>query len=209
MKLGYFTLEFDAEIGHDKCHRKRRRDDSPPRDEASNSQTNDCPNSELRLRHGRMVRSTDACLLGRQNYLRGPEPGSPSPSSVAEAQNTQISGAQLVARKQMQNRREIQYMFSKSPTDLAPLLGNLLSDAMRASNQWASERKTGESTTECLTVLIPEGEEEDISITLWAGRRQAARVIEVFRMQWTWSASPSYVSLPPHAQQGLGMTLPL
>ncbi|EEQ85994.1 uncharacterized protein BDCG_09263 [Blastomyces dermatitidis ER-3] len=145
-----------------------------------------------------MVQSTNSCIPDQQNYLREPEAGSRSPSSVAEAQNTQVSGAQLVAGKQTQNTREIQYMFSKSPANLAPLLGDLLSDAMRASNQWASEQRAGESTTECLTVLIPEEVEEDISITLWAGRRQADRIIEIFRMRRTWSASPSRLSLPPH-----------
>nr|KMM69765.1 hypothetical protein CPAG_06079 [Coccidioides posadasii RMSCC 3488] len=208
MKSGYFTLEFNAEIEANKRHRKRRRDDSPPPDEASDGRTTVSPDSELCLRHTTMVRSSGTCLPDHQNYLQEPEGGSRSPTSVAEARNTQVSGTQLVAGKQAQNKREIQYMFSKSPADLAALLGDLLSDAMRASNQWASERRTGESTTECLTVLIPEGVEEDISITLWAGRRQAARIIELFRMQRTWSPSPNHVSPPPHAQQELEMSDP-
>ncbi|KKZ65512.1 hypothetical protein EMCG_08651 [[Emmonsia] crescens] len=114
----------------------------------------------------------------------------------------QATRTKPVAEQQTQKSREIQYMFSKSPTNLVPLVGDLLFNVMHASNQWASERRTGELTMECLMVLIPEGQQD------WAGRRQAAQIIDKFRMQRTWSASPSHLSPPPHGQQELGMTLP-
>ncbi|KAL2359233.1 hypothetical protein RJZ56_007924 [Blastomyces dermatitidis] len=187
-------LEFDAENRTDKarCTGKRRRDDSSSRDRASEGQVNDRD-----IWHDRMAWSSDAHTQDHQDHLQELEAGSRSPSSALKAQNMQETSTMLVARQQTQNSRKIQFMFSKSPTSLIPLLGNLLTDAIHASNQWVSERRTGESTTECLSVLIPEGEEKDISITLWTGRRQAFQIIDMFRMQWTWSASPSHVSPPP------------
>lgn len=79
-------------------------------------------------------------------------------------------------------------MFSKAPTSQIALLGSLLSNAVQASKQWEIERKQEEPTTECLTTLIPEGKNEDISITLWVGRREGLQVLELLKLQWTWSA---------------------
>ncbi|PVH67564.1 hypothetical protein DL98DRAFT_523273 [Cadophora sp. DSE1049] len=84
-------------------------------------------------------------------------------------------------------------MFSKGPTSHIPLLGSLLSDAIQASNQWKMEQRLGESTTDCLTTLIPEGQGEDISITLWVGRIEGLRMLDLFKQQPTWSALPKHL----------------
>ncbi len=47
-------------------------------------------------------------------------------------------------------------MFFKAPTSQIPLLSNLLPDAIQNSLQWKKEREMGESTTDCLTTMIPE-----------------------------------------------------
>jgi len=89
-------------------------------------------------------------------------------------------------------------MFSKAPASHIPLLGDLLSNAVQASNQWEMEKRLKEPTTECLTALVPEGGNKDISITLWTGRREGFQLIDQFNMQWTWPASPSHVLPQPH-----------
>ncbi|OJD15994.1 hypothetical protein ACJ73_08922 [Blastomyces percursus] len=198
----YYTLEFDAKIRANNCHKKRRWDDSFSQDATPDNQTNDY-NCGSEGQRDKEVQSPDANASNRQTWSHAPETGSQPSSRKADTQDMQIKSTTPVAEQQAHKSREIQYMFSKFPTELVSLLGDLLSSAMHASKQWAEERKAGESTTECLTVLIPEGEEEDISITLWAGRRQALRIIEIFRMQWTWSAPPSHVSPPLHGEQEL------
>lgn len=95
---------------------------------------------------------------------------------------------------------EIQYMFSKASAAHVGLLGDLLSNAVQASNQWKSEREAGESRTECLATLIPRGEDKDISITVWVGREEAGQVIDVLRLQRTWSAPPSHLLPQPYTR---------
>lgn len=63
-------------------------------------------------------------------------------------------------------------MFSKAPVSLIPLLSDLIPSAVQSSRQWKEEREAGEPTTDCLTTMIPENENEDISITLWLDRMQ-------------------------------------
>ena len=96
---------------------------------------------------------------------------------------------------------EIQYMFSKAPTSQISLLGDLLSNAVQTSKQWEIEKRQGETTTECLTTLIPKGENEDISITLWVGRREGLQVLELFKLRRTWSALPKHLSLQPQTRR--------
>lgn len=97
---------------------------------------------------------------------------------------------------------EIQYAFTNAPTNHIPLLGDFLSKAVQTSNQWEKERRLGLPTTECLTTLIPEGENMDISITLWVGRREAVLIHDLFKLQRTWvSSSPSHLLPQPHTQQ--------
>lgn len=92
-------------------------------------------------------------------------------------------------------------MFSKAPTSEISLLGSLLSNAVQTSKQWEIERRRAEPTTECLTTLIPKGENEDISLTLWVGRREGLQVLELLKLQRTWSALPSHLSLQPQTRQ--------
>lgn len=107
--------------------------------------------------------------------------------------DVQTGGTETQQSETPQMGRQIQYMFSKGPTSHIPLLGNLLSDAVQASNQWKMEQRLGESTTECLTTLIPEGQGEDISITLWVGQIAGFRMLDLFKLQPTWSALPKHL----------------
>lgn len=61
-------------------------------------------------------------------------------------------------------------MFSKAPTKQIPLLGNLVPDAVQTSHHWEMERTLEEETTDCLTTIVPQDQNQDISITLWVGR---------------------------------------
>jgi len=56
-------------------------------------------------------------------------------------------------------------MFSKAPTNQILLLGNIVSDAVQTSHHWEMERTLGEETTDCLTTMIPEDQNQDVSIT--------------------------------------------
>ncbi|OCK99258.1 uncharacterized protein K441DRAFT_652650 [Cenococcum geophilum 1.58] len=99
-----------------------------------------------------------------------------------ETRQLEMAQTKELAAGDMQTGRQIQYMFSKAPASHIPLLGNLLSNAVQTSKQWEIERRLGELITECLTTLIPEGENKDISITLWVSQREAAQVIDVFKL---------------------------
>lgn len=89
---------------------------------------------------------------------------------------------------------EIQYMYSKAPVDQILLLGDLLSKAVRSSRQWKIERRLGESTTDCLTTIIPEDTAQDISVTLWVGQEAG------LQMNDTFSLVPKWTSLPSHGE---------
>lgn len=97
---------------------------------------------------------------------------------------------------------EIQFMFSKAPTSQIPLLSNLLPDAIQNSRQWKKERELGESTTDCLTAMIPEDPDQDISITLWVGRVEGLQMNEMIMLQRTWSALHSHSLLQPETLSG-------
>jgi hypothetical protein len=91
-------------------------------------------------------------------------------------------------------------MFSKAPIDHIPFLGSPLYQAIQSSNQWQIESSRGEPTTECLTALIPEGQ-NDISITLWVGRRAGLQMLDMFKLLPTWSAPPTHLTPPPQTQE--------
>lgn len=90
---------------------------------------------------------------------------------------------------------EIQYMFSKAPISQIPLLGPALSDAVQTSGHWKMERRLGEITTDCLTTMIPEDRNQDISITLWVGPERGLQLKDIFNLQKTWSSSRHHLSL--------------
>ena len=50
---------------------------------------------------------------------------------------------------------EIQFMFFKASISQIPLLSNLLLNAIQNSQQWKKKREMRESTTDCLTTMIP------------------------------------------------------
>ena len=98
---------------------------------------------------------------------------------------------------------EIQFMFSKAPTSQIPLLSELLPDAIQNSRQWRKERELGEPTTDCFTTMIPIDPDQDISISLWVGRREGLQMNEMAMLQRTWSAWHSHSSLQPHSPSEL------
>lgn len=89
---------------------------------------------------------------------------------------------------------EIQYMFSKAPNSQIPFLGNLLSDAVQTSHHWEMERTLEEDTTDCLTTMIPEDRNQDISLTLWVGLEAGLRLNDIFNLRPTWSSSHGHLS---------------
>ena len=88
-------------------------------------------------------------------------------------------------------------MYSNGPADRVDLSGTLFSKAIAASNQWEMERSLGESTTGCITVLIPEGQNEDISLTLWVGRERGFEIVDAFKLTPAWSNPPRHQEPPP------------
>lgn len=86
-------------------------------------------------------------------------------------------------------------MFSKAPVGLIPLLSDLIPNAVQTSHLWRTERAAGEPRTDCLTTMIPRDENEDISITLWVGQQAGMELLNVLRLQPTWSSSLGHLSL--------------
>jgi len=72
-------------------------------------------------------------------------------------------------------------MFSKAPNNQIAFLGNLLSDAVQTSHHWEMERTLGEDTTDCLTTMIPENRNQDISLTLWVGLEAGLRLNDILK----------------------------
>jgi hypothetical protein len=54
-------------------------------------------------------------------------------------------------------------------------LGESLAGAAIGRKQWSKEEAEGVTTTICITTLIPRGQEEDLSITLWVGIGKVSR----------------------------------
>lgn len=73
----------------------------------------------------------------------------------------------------------------------------MLSHAVKQSNLWKGERLRNETATDCLTTIIPEGENEDITINLWVGRDDGLALLSALRMERTWSSLSSHQSLQP------------
>ena len=88
-------------------------------------------------------------------------------------------------------------MFSNAQRDQIKQVGYMLSHAVKASNLWKNESVRNETVTECLTTIIPEGENEDIAINLWVGRADGLTLLNALRMDRTWSSSYSHQSPPP------------
>lgn len=86
---------------------------------------------------------------------------------------------------------EIERMYSNGPIGLVSFFGELLSNAIQSSRQWKNERALGESTTNCWTTMIPKDPNQDISITMWLGRKDGYRVIEALMVEPTWSSLSS------------------
>ncbi|KAH7378965.1 hypothetical protein BKA64DRAFT_648391 [Cadophora sp. MPI-SDFR-AT-0126] len=90
----------------------------------------------------------------------------------------------------VQTGRQIERMYSNGPISQVSSFGELLSNAIQSSNQWKKERELGESTTNCWTTMIPRDPNQDISITIWLGRKDGHRVNVALMVEPTWS-SPS------------------
>lgn len=89
---------------------------------------------------------------------------------------------------------EIQYMFSRAPVRRIPLIKEHISNAIQTSRLWRTERVALEPTTECLTTMIPEDENADISITMWVGQEAGIELLKVLELQPTWSSSLGHLS---------------
>lgn len=72
------------------------------------------------------------------------------------------------------------------------LLGNHLFNAVQTSNQWRMERKLDQPTTLCITMMVPNDDNADISITLCIGQETAVPLIETFSLLPSWSASATH-----------------
>lgn len=87
---------------------------------------------------------------------------------------------------------EIQYMYSNAPTGHIQKLGDLLANAVRSSRQWKIERSLGETTTNCLTIMVPQNPTQDISITLWVGPETGLHLNSLFNLVPQWTSLPSH-----------------
>ena len=79
--------------------------------------------------------------------------------------------------------------------DIIPQLGELMQNAIRNSQQWQMERVAGETTTDCVTTIIPEDKNADISITLLVGRRAGMQSLKVLKQKLVWSSVLGHLEL--------------
>lgn len=86
-------------------------------------------------------------------------------------------------------------MFSRAPINEIPRLGDLLTKAVQSSHHWELERTRGEPTTDCLTTMIPEDKNQDVSITLWVGPDAGLMLNSTFNLSESWSSSRGHLSL--------------
>lgn len=85
-------------------------------------------------------------------------------------------------------------MYSNAPIVHIHKLGDLLANAVSTSRQWKIERSLEETTTNCLTIMVPENPAQDISITLWVGAEAGLHMNNLFNLV------PKWTSLPNHAE---------
>ncbi|KAL4755869.1 uncharacterized protein BDW70DRAFT_33765 [Aspergillus foveolatus] len=101
---------------------------------------------------------------------------------------------QFVHYMSLNRHAEIQFIYSNAPVHLIPDLGDLLAEAVKSSHQWKVERALGETTTDCLTAIIPKDATRDISITLWVGAEAGHQLNNKFNLV------PKWTSLPTHGE---------
>ncbi|KUL81318.1 hypothetical protein ZTR_09580 [Talaromyces verruculosus] len=87
--------------------------------------------------------------------------------------------------------RQIQYMYSKTPLAKIPRFYELLPEAMESSSQWEMERRLSESTTDCITTMVPTDPQLDMSITMWVGQEAGVRMIGMLSQVPKWTSSPN------------------
>uniref|UniRef100_A0A093XC93 Uncharacterized protein n=1 Tax=Talaromyces marneffei PM1 TaxID=1077442 RepID=A0A093XC93_TALMA len=122
-------------------------------------------------------------------------------TAIPERKRRRTEPSESGSMESFQTGRHIQYMFSKAPSNSLLLLGDPLLKAIQASNQWAVDRKLEEARTGCITILIPAGKNEDVSVNILVGRVQGLEMLNTFMMERIWSASHTHQSLLPHIQQ--------
>ncbi|QKX63203.1 uncharacterized protein TRUGW13939_10372 [Talaromyces rugulosus] len=111
-------------------------------------------------------------------------------SSIPPLEFQQPSTEQI---QTMQNSRQIDFLFSNGPVNHMSQLRNYVDNAMQSSHHWRAEREAEEPTTECLTAMIPRDENADISITIWVGQTAGMELLEILRLQPTWSSSQGHL----------------
>jgi len=55
------------------------------------------------------------------------------------------------------------------------------------SDHWKKENEEERTTTECCTVILPEREFEDMSITFRVGRKEGIQLLNKLQLKRTWS----------------------
>lgn len=85
-------------------------------------------------------------------------------------------------------------MYSKTPVAKLPLFYELLPEAMKSSRQWEMERQLSETTTDCITTMVPTDPLLDISITMWLGQEAGVRMIGMLNQIPKWTSSPNHVA---------------
>lgn len=77
----------------------------------------------------------------------------------------------------------IQYMFSTAPLDRISSFSEPFRTAIQNSHLWKSERERRESSSSCVTVMIPSDPEQDTCINILVGYDDGFRLREMFGLQ--------------------------
>ncbi|PSN59050.1 hypothetical protein BS50DRAFT_509234 [Corynespora cassiicola Philippines] len=80
-------------------------------------------------------------------------------------------------------RLEIEYRYSEAPITLIHRLGEPFASDIQSSKQWKWERALGGSTTDCLTVLSPKNQNQDISINILVGFEEGTQLLKNLQLK--------------------------
>jgi len=83
----------------------------------------------------------------------------------------------------------MKYVYTNAPTSYISMLPEPFRTAIENSRLWKWERnQPGLDTTGCLSTVIPKGEGQDVSFSIWCGHDDGYRINDILGLQVAISA---------------------
>lgn len=74
-------------------------------------------------------------------------------------------------------------MYTNAPVENVPFLGEPIASSIDDSEQRKSEIAIRATHTDCISVLVPKGVKQDMSLTIWIGRELGHKIIAFLELQ--------------------------